>query len=369
MRVHQWLPLTVVMAIVATAACRGELVITGFQGNGELSVTGLWTNASCRVEWASSLTGQWCQSWEDLKRMPTRTNTAMVFKVPMFYRVVMAEPPEGMVVVPGGTFTMGSDLGYEADPDHQVTLSTFCLSKYETTYGLWYEVKSWASTNGYSFANAGVEGSDGVTGAVPTTASNEPVTTVNWCDAIVWCNARSEKEELTPVYTDGYGPVRDSSDATACNNARFNTTANGYRLPTEAEWEYAARYQDGTTWTPGHYASGATNSIYYVAACEAVAWFEWNSYAQTHPVGEKAPNQLMAYDMSGNVSEFCWDWWYEAYSGDAATNPIGPASGSTRVYRGGSCLWDEYWLRCAYREHFFPYEFHFSQGFRCARGL
>lgn len=366
MRAHVRILLMVLTAIAATARCQGELVITGFQANGELSVTGLWTNASCRVQWASSLTGRWCQSWEHLTRAPTRTNTAMVFKVPMFYRVVMTEPPEGMVVVPGGTFEMGSNVPDYADPDHLVTLSTFYLNRYETTYGLWYDVKSWAATNGYSFANAGVEGTDGVTGAVPTTASNHPVTKIDWCDAIVWCNAWSEKAGLTPVYTDGYSPIRDSSDATTCNNARFSTTANGYRLPTEAEWEYAARYQDGTTWTPGNHASGAVDYESY----DAVAWHYDNAGA-THQVGEKAPNQLVTYDMSGNVAEWCWDWWYATYSGDAATNPIGPASGSDRVYRGGSYFSDYGYLRCAVREHCSPSmnEGHFLFGFRCARGL
>ena len=367
MRAHKCLLLTVLMVIMAAATCWGELVITGLQGSGELSVTGLWTNASYRVEWASSLTGQWFRSWEHLEKLPTRTNTAATVSVPMFYRVVMAGPPDGMVVVPGGTFQMG--WSGVATPVHQVTLSSFYLAEHEMAYGLWYEVKSWAETNGYSFVHPGREGRNGADGAVPTSASNEPVTMISWRDAIVWCNARSEKEELSPVYTFGQSAITDANDDFVCDVATFDTTADGYRLPTEAEWEYVARYQDGSTWTPGDYASGATNDYNDAAACRAVAWYSANGGLDTHPVGEKNPNQLVIYDMSGNVREWCWDWWV-AYGAGGLTNPIGPPSGTNRVVRGGDFTEHAWTLRCAERGIDIAPDFWSSGiGFRCARGL
>ncbi|MDE0839453.1 MAG: SUMF1/EgtB/PvdO family nonheme iron enzyme [Kiritimatiellae bacterium] len=135
----------------------------------------------------------------------------------------------GMVLVPAGTFTMGW-TGI-ATPEHSVTLSSFYLSKYETTYQLWHDVKTWASGSGYTFANPGREGRIGTIGAAPTGASSEPVTTVSWRDAIVWCNARSEQAGLTPAYTYSSATIRDATDATACDGAVLNLSATGTVCP------------------------------------------------------------------------------------------------------------------------------------------
>lgn len=219
----------------------------------------------------------------------------------------------------GDSFDEGA---LDEKPVHNVAVSAFYMDKYEVTKALWDEVYSWATVNGYSFDNAGYG-----------MGSNHPVQSASWYDTIKWINARSEKEGRTPVY------YEDPTQATIYRTGQVNVTndsvkwdANGYRLPTEAEWEYAVR--SGTT------------TRFYTGDCISTDQANYNGtnlwgdcpggvYRQTTTaVGSFAPNPWGLYDMAGNVWEWTWDL-YGAYSSESATNPKGPDSGSYRVIRGG----------------------------------
>jgi formylglycine-generating enzyme required for sulfatase activity len=213
-----------------------------------------------------------------------------------------------------------------------VPLSPFKIAAYETTYELWYEVKIWAGDNGYTFQNLGREGHDGTLGSQPTEGDKwEPVAAVSWRDAIVWCNAYSEMSAKTPVYIYAAGNVIKDSATPLVDDAIINMNAGGYRLPTEAEWEYAARGADPDNVNWGDNYSGSNTA-------GNVAWYAENADSRTHPVGLKVPNTKGLYDMSGNVAEWCWDWY--AMNGDIGVDtPVtGPAQGQPtpiRVLRGG----------------------------------
>jgi formylglycine-generating enzyme required for sulfatase activity len=217
-----------------------------------------------------------------------------------------------MVYVEGGTFTMGatseqgSDAYSDERPTHSVTVSDFYIGKYEVTQAQWRAVM----------------------GSNPSyfTGDNLPVKQVSWDDI---------QEFITKLNT---------------------MTGKTFRLPTEAEWEYAAR---GGNKSKGYKYSGS-NTL------DNVAWYTNNSGGKTHPVGQKQPNELGLYDMSGNVWEWCQDW-YGSYSSSSQTNPTGPSSGSCRVLRGGS--WDRNARRCrvSYRDgRTFPDYRSYDSGFRLA---
>jgi formylglycine-generating enzyme required for sulfatase activity len=226
------------------------------------------------------------------------------------------------VYVKGGTFQMGRpDANSNERPVHDVTLSSFYMGVYEVTQADWEAVMG----NNPSF-HQGNNLSAFQQGLTAEHRGRLPVENVTWYEAVAYCNALSKKEGLATAYT------INGTDVT------LNSGAAGYRLPTEAEWEYAAR--GGKNHDTYRY-SGSDNP-------DAVAWYQVNSGNESHPVGEKAANSLGLYDMSGNVWEWCWDW-YGGYSSEVQTDPVGAAGMKTdRVNRGGS--WDDpYAYSPAYR--------------------
>jgi len=242
-----------------------------------------------------------------------------------------------MIQIPGGSFQMGStSSGYSDErPVHTVTLSAFKMGKYEVTQAQYYAVMGSIPSGAYG---VGV---------------NYPVYYVNWYDAIVFCNRLSMREGLSPAYringsTDpsAWGSVPTSSDST-WNAVEIVSGSNGYRLPTEAQWEYAAKGGNGS---PGNYTYSGSNTV------GNVAWYSSNSDNKTHEVGKKSPNGLGLYDMSGNVWEWCWDW-YGSYWSSAQTDPQGASSGSYRVLRGGSWHKSAESARSTYRSSSSPYKY------------
>lgn len=236
-----------------------------------------------------------------------------------------------MVLVEGGSFRMGSDSNYaDEKPAHEVVLSSFLMGRYEVTQSEYLRV---TGKNPSAFA----KGLD---------AGMHPVDQVSWLEAVTFCNARSDLEGLSRVYT------------IAGSSVTADMTQSGYRLPTEAEWEYAAR---GGKLSKGYAYAGSGDLA-------QVAWHDANSGKTTRPVGTKAANELGLFDMSGNVWEWCQDWYDPAYYGKSSrTDPLGAASGSNRVNRGGS--WDisaEY-CRVAFRSSSGPGGRGNSMGFRLVR--
>jgi len=282
---------------------------------------------------------------------PSPTPSDLVVKstsVPAQVSSTAINVPEDFVLITGGTFKMGSPDSEawrgEDETTHSVTVSDFYMSRYEVTQEEYQEMM----------------------GTNPGTFSGEklPVENITWFDALAYCNARSVKEGLTPVYTiDG-------------QNVSWNRGANGFRLPTEAEWEYAGRA--GTT-TPfntqtsisaeeanyfGHYPYEIEENYFSQGNLETKP----GQYRQTTiAVGSFSPNAWGLYDMHGNVGEWCWDY-YGPYNDVAQIDPTGSTSGSLRVYRGGG--WNDFakHLRSAYRAAMPANNSSYNLGFRLVLG-
>lgn len=226
-----------------------------------------------------------------------------------------SDPGPDFVRIPAGTFTMGSPLGelgrQSGETQHQVTLTkAFYMSKYEVTEELWDSVLG----NGIS-------------------TSQRPRGGVSWFEALQFCNAMSIRDGRTPAYV-GSG-----------TNWTWNSAASGYRLPTEAEWEYACRAGTGTATANG---AVTVTGCAFDAVLTGLAWYCNNSASASHDVAMKQANPWGLHDMHGNILEWCWDW-YGAYSSQSATDPNGPSTGTIRIMRGGCWRDVTEFVRAAHR--------------------
>jgi uncharacterized repeat protein (TIGR02543 family) len=329
-----------------------------FEANGGTPVPAVQTvNEGGKVteppdpEKTGSLFGGWYQETGLINRWNFATDTVTA-NITLYARWIPGTVYTGdgitfnMVYVPGGyTFPTGTGTATVA--------GAYEIGETEVTYELWYAVKTWAGSNGYTFANnPGREGSSATSqNTAPGENKQEPVTVVTWYDAVVWLNALTEwvnaKEgkNLEPVYyyDSGYNNVAKNSSRSS-NFVKENSSyiyasayakpgATGFRLPSSNEWELAARWRNDAVntesgyenpyFTKGDSASGAAANYNDATETGKVAWYRGNSSSKTQPVKGKGANGLGLYDMSGNVWEWCDDW-HPSYIG------------SQRIIRGGS---------------------------------
>ena len=279
---------------------------------------------------------------------------------------VMAQAPAGFAYIPGGDLLMGNSTdpndGLSSElPVHRVYVSGFFLQDTEVSKQEWDAVTIWASSQGYDIFPAGGSGKD----------ASHPVWEVTWYEALKYCNARSEMEGLTPCYTVGGAVFRTGSASPDCDWG-----ASGYRLPTEAEWEKAARggsYRKRFPWgdiinhsRANFYSSRLSyelpqNQRYHPA-------YAFNGVPYTAPVGSFPANGYGLHDMTGNLWEWCWDCYSSSYYNvSPGADPRGPVSGGARAIRGGS--WRNFARECrvSFRYFYYPGIGSNSIGFRVAR--
>jgi formylglycine-generating enzyme required for sulfatase activity len=266
----------------------------------------------------------------------------------------------GVVMVPASLIT-SLPIG-SGNTITNVTIPNFNIGTTEVVGALWSEVRTWALANGYTAINAGSNGG----------STTLPIASVSWYDVVVWLNAYSERTGLTPVYRDTSGNVLKDASATSTLNSAVQSNNNGYRLPTANEGEMAARWL-GTTvptvgslasqfiatsnngvgyyWTPGNYASGATEDVNNPTETQAVGWYSANSGGAAKAVGGKRANALGMFDVSGNV----WEWQFTS------------TGGTNRGIRGGGWVDDSSYMAVSIVFSIAPSYIGTSLGFRLAR--
>jgi formylglycine-generating enzyme required for sulfatase activity len=267
-------------------------------------------------------------------------------RAPRYIHVVgdvesIAPPTSGMAYIPAGNFQMGAEPGVAGET---VYVPSFYIGRTEVTYAQWQEVYNWAIMNGYSFNNAG-----------SGKGANHPVHSVSWYDVVKWCNAASERAGRSPVYRTGDGSVY----RTGWISPAIDTGNSGYRLPSSAEWEKAARggltgrrfpWGDTISHSKANYYGRPASYSYDMGPSGFHPDYVDGGYPYSSPVGSFSANGYGLYDVAGNMWEWCND-----------------SSGSIRVSRGGSWYFLAYSCRVALRSSFYPSGSGIHFGFRLAR--
>jgi len=347
---------TVTLSVVATGTAL--LTYQWYQGAVGTTTTPVGTNSASFTTPALTVSTSY---WVRVSNAAGSVNSTLATVT------VGTTTPADLALIPAGSFTMGRTSG-DTDTDAPpvtVTVSSFYMGKNEVTKALWDEVRTWALANGYT---------DLANGAGK--AANHPVQTVSWWDVVKWCNARSQKEGLTPCYTVSGAVMKIGS-----TTPTVHWSANGYRLPTEAEWEKAARggvngkrFPWGTDTIRHSQANYYADSSYGydISGLEGGNFhpdYSSGSDPMTAPVSSFSPNGYGLHEMTGNVREWCWDWYGSSTYVNGTIDPRGAASGMSRVYRGGCWISDAPSCRVAYRGYYggSPTSSYNNIGFRFVR--
>lgn len=343
-------------------------------GQGYNTYTARWNEVDSRTY---PRDGKTRYNWADL--WPSDEGSKSISKgtvrVPEMLRLVSSSPPRDMVRIAGGGFMMGAtrlgvtNLSYECQA-HTVGVHTIYMDRYEITRRAWNRVQAWAARHKYS----DLVQIRGESSEQDARFSDHPVVKMTWYDCVKWCNARSEKEGLVPAYyTDSSQTEMYRTGIVDLTSLLVDWSADGYRLPTEAEWEKAARGGDtGRNYPWGNTIDGSMANYYgsgdpYDDGTTPVGYYNGSQVIRGSRQGVDMDNGYGLYDMAGNVCEWCWDR-FAPVDLSVTDNPRGADVGATRVIRGGSWRHTRLeQLNCSLRYMARPDTRADHIGFRCVR--